>query len=127
MSKYLFKYLCLFMLFTSCFCLQGQELKLDSYLEVDSQKVEHTIQVIGIDSPSFSQARSYSNNPSHMSPVYLPDYARKNPTGYSYLCRLELKIEKELPLGLWLDLGDTRTWGNPSQANANVRFRFKLR
>lgn len=36
-------------------------------------------------------------------PQYIiPTYARANPSGYSYLCRLELQIEDELPLGLWI-------------------------
>jgi len=43
------------------------------------------------------------DNPAFQIPNYfIPTYARRNPSGYSYLCRLELQIEDELPLGLWI-------------------------
>lgn len=38
---------------------------------------------------------------------FIPSYARRNPSGYSYLCRLELQIEDELPLGLWIRADET--------------------
>jgi len=35
------------------------------------------------------------------SPYVLPAFARENPSGYSFLCRTEIKWEQNLPLGVW--------------------------
>ncbi|MFK7921495.1 MAG: hypothetical protein AB8H47_06035 [Bacteroidia bacterium] len=52
---------------------------------------------------SFSQSSSSESVKGLRIPQYfIPTYARANPSGYSYLCRLELQIEDELPLGLWI-------------------------
>ncbi|MEL6851308.1 MAG: hypothetical protein AAFP92_22495, partial [Bacteroidota bacterium] len=58
------------------------------------------------------------------SPHFLPAYARKNPSGYSYLCRLELDIENRLPIGIWVDLGD-QIGASPSAASASLRLKLK--
>ena len=31
----------------------------------------------------------------------LPNFARENPSGYSFLCRTELKWEQRMPLAVW--------------------------
>lgn len=126
----LYKLIISFFLLFSWMGLQGQDLYLDSYLEKDLVEVKGA-KDFNLSENKFSLLSpkvSFDPNTSQLiSPVYLPEFARNNPTGYTYLCRLELKIEKDLPLGLWLDIGDTSTAGNPSNANANVRFRFKLK
>ena len=43
-------------------------------------------------------------------PNILPAYARQNPGGYSYLCRLELEAEEALPVPLWLRAGKINAW-----------------
>lgn len=105
----------------------GQDLALDTYLDKDFSKLTKSIELISPATSSDTNTQLLANSPYQVSSAYLPEFARNNPTGYTYLCRLELKIEKDLPLGLWLDIGDNSTTGNPSNANANVRFRFKLK
>lgn len=39
------------------------------------------------------------------SPVFLPEYARQNPAGHSFLCRIEAKQEKYSPAPVWIKLG----------------------
>lgn len=53
----------------------------------------------------------------------LPQYARENPTGYSYLCRLELSLEQSMPVSLWLKLGE-QSYG---QIKGNVHAQIKLK
>lgn len=57
----------------------------------------------------------------------LPGYARQNPTGYSFLCRKELEIERKSPVGVWMKVDENRQKieGLP-QSQANLRFRIKL-
>jgi len=107
--------------------IYGQDLKLQTYLDEGFSKLEKNIQLSPSNSPLDTNASLIASNLYQVSSAYMPEFARNNPTGYTYLCRLELKIEKDLPLGLWLDIGDNSTTGNPSNANANVRFRFKLK
>ncbi len=53
-----------------------------------------------------------------------PQYVKENPTGYSYLCRLELDIEKKSPIPVWFKLGENNgLWGN---AGGNAAVRVKL-
>lgn len=62
-----------------------------------------------------------------VSNAFLPSYARENPSGYSYLCRLELKVEDTLPVGLWLKLGTDESLKTGPFSAANLRmklFRF---
>lgn len=54
----------------------------------------------------------------------LPDYVKKNPSGYSWLCRMELKIEDELPVGLWVKAGDPG--GVVHSTGNNLHVKFKL-
>lgn len=55
----------------------------------------------GAQASPFSQGSSSSTGTNQIGTAFLPEYARENPSGYSYLCRLELKIEDQLPLGVW--------------------------
>lgn len=116
------------MLFMGAFVsLSAQDLHLSSYLEEDFSKMT---EALGIEKDKYQDIlyeKKVKKDIIGVSSAFIPEFARKNPTGYTYLCRLELQIEKDLPLGLWLDIGDNSTYGNPSNANANVRFRFKLR
>ncbi|RMG72230.1 MAG: hypothetical protein D6722_05700 [Bacteroidetes bacterium] len=56
----------------------------------------------------------------------LPAYARQNPRGYTYLCRLELEVEETLPVGLWfkMDEGPSRQTGMLGSAHLRLRFRL---
>ena len=116
------------MLFMGAFVsLSAQDLHLSSYLEEDFSKMT---EALGLEKDKYQDIlyeKKVKKDIRGVSSAFIPEFARKNPTGYTYLCRLELQIEKDLPLGLWLDIGDNSTYGNPSNANANVRFRFKLR
>ncbi|MEL6698616.1 MAG: hypothetical protein AAFV78_11825 [Bacteroidota bacterium] len=38
----------------------------------------------------------------------MPGYARDNPAGHAYLCRLELKTENTLPIGIWVKVADPK-------------------
>lgn len=40
----------------------------------------------------------------------IPAYAQENPSGYTYLCRMELEVEKNLPVPLWFRAGKVNTW-----------------
>ncbi len=40
----------------------------------------------------------------------IPAYARSNPSGYSYLCQMELQVEKNLPVPLWFRAGKIQEW-----------------
>ncbi len=41
---------------------------------------------------------------------WLPTHVRRNPAGYSFLCRLEREIEKSTPVGLWVRVGEVNPW-----------------
>ena len=40
----------------------------------------------------------------------IPAYAQENPSGYTYLCRMELEVEKNLPVPLWIRAGKVNGW-----------------
>ena len=54
----------------------------------------------------------------------IPEYVRENPRGYSYLCRLELKIEEKLPIGVWIKIGENSGFAGDAKGNAHVRFKL---
>jgi hypothetical protein len=56
-----------------------------------------------------------------LKPASLPEYARENPAGHSYLCRLEVKIENKFPLGVWVKVGDSGGIVNSTGNNAHFR------
>ncbi len=54
----------------------------------------------------------------------LPEFVRKNPSGYSYLCRLERKIEKKAPLGIWMRVGEVNAWEYYNRQNMYVQLKI---
>jgi hypothetical protein len=55
---------------------------------------------------------------------WLPLYVRANPLDHAPLCRLETKIERKLPIGVWMRIDE-----GPAGSTANrayVRFRIPL-
>ena len=54
----------------------------------------------------------------------MPSHVETNPRGYSPLCRLELRIEDQLPVGVWVKLGEKPL--TPSYLRSNAEVRFKL-
>jgi len=60
----------------------------------------------------------------NLSPAIIPGYAKENPSGYSYLCRLEQKVEQKMPVALWVRLGEIQPW--ESYNRQNIYLQFKL-
>ncbi|MDX2246598.1 MAG: hypothetical protein SF052_07485 [Bacteroidia bacterium] len=68
----------------------------------------------------FTSRSINSSAPLHI----LPSYAQENPSGYSWLCRMELKIENELPIGVWVKAGDSG--GIVNSTGNNLHLKLKL-
>ena len=58
------------------------------------------------------------------SPYFLPKFAQENPTGYSYLCRQELEIERKSPVGIWVEVEPDEY--QKSQIFSGPRLRFRV-
>lgn len=56
--------------------------------------------------------------------AFQPRFVQENPTGYSYLCRLELSIEAKSPVGVWLKLNDAPMVPGRLPSNADLRFKL---
>ncbi|MEM0995824.1 MAG: hypothetical protein AAGN35_02040 [Bacteroidota bacterium] len=54
----------------------------------------------------------------------LPRHVRNNPRGYSPLCRLELRLENELPVAMWVKLGPNPDLTYAIRSNAEVRLKL---
>lgn len=56
----------------------------------------------------------------------LPKHIQQNPMGYAPLCKIEVKIERQLPVGVWLraDGAAYRQVANPGLAY--LRFRVPI-
>lgn len=54
----------------------------------------------------------------------LPEYARENPTGYTFLCRLELKGEDKMKIPVWIKVDDNNSYSAPSFPHTYVRFKL---
>ncbi len=56
-------------------------------------------------------------------PSLFPKYIQQNPMGYASLCRMELKIEKNLPVGIWMraDGATYRQVSNPGLAYLRLK------
>ena len=65
---------------------------------------------LGIESPQAHFLRSPSIFSPPLSERVIPAYARNNPSGYSYLCQMELQVEKNLPVPLWFRAGKIQEW-----------------
>ena len=52
-----------------------------------------------------------------------PKHIQQNPMGYASLCRMELKIEKQLPVGIWMraDGATYRQVSNPGLAYLRLK------
>lgn len=71
----------------------------------------------------YSQGPGTFNSPSdHL----IPDHIRENPMQFSYLCRLEKKIERKLPVGLWLKLENNNFAQSFSPRPGNAYIRMKM-
>lgn len=55
-----------------------------------------------------------------------PEYVQNNPQELAPLCKLELKIEKEAPIGMWFRIDEDACKNYNSAGLAYFRFRFKL-
>ena len=53
-----------------------------------------------------------------------PEYVRENPQGFSYFCRLELAVEKKLPIGLWVKIEESPNIDNGPINQAYVRLKL---
>ena len=54
----------------------------------------------------------------------LPEYVQRNPQNYSYLCRLELDLEKKLAVPVWLKMEDNKKLGEGLTNNVYVRLKL---
>jgi len=57
------------------------------------------------------------------SPHWLPTYARENPAGHAFLCRQEVRWEKSLPVGVWLEAEPDDA--QPTQLMSGLRLRLR--
>lgn len=57
---------------------------------------------------------------------WLPQYARDNPSGYSFLCRQELAIERRWPIGLWVNLQEGEALRGTIMSTAHLRLRLLI-
>lgn len=80
----------------------------------------------GLALPGFQPATPFisSGTPAASFSLIRPAFVRKNPRGYSYLCRLELEIEEKLPVGVWIKTGDAQAVSTGLKSNAHVRFKL---
>lgn len=60
-------------------------------------------------------------------PQFLPRYARENPTGYSFLCRQELAIQRRWPVGLWVDMEDNPNLQGQIMTTPHLRLQVPLK
>ncbi|MEZ4774420.1 MAG: hypothetical protein R3D00_14640 [Bacteroidia bacterium] len=87
----------------------------------------HFTAKIRLSSQTFVDPTHSFQNKTSQTPDILPSYAKENPSGYSWLCRMELKIEDELPVGLWVKAGDSGGVVNSTGNNLHIKlklFRF---
>jgi hypothetical protein len=56
----------------------------------------------------------------------LPDHVIQNPQGYSPLCRMELKIERQSPVGIWFKIDGNRLGSVANPGLASLRFKVPI-
>lgn len=61
------------------------------------------------------------------SPTLLPAHIRSNPQGHAPLCRMETRIERRAPVGVWMRLDGPLPSQGVNAGWANLRFRVPLR
>jgi hypothetical protein len=65
---------------------------------------------------------------SSFSTKYLfPQHIVENPMGFSPLCRMEVKIERQLPVAVWMRLDGNSNWGVANPGLAYLRFKVPLK
>ncbi|MEM7373268.1 MAG: hypothetical protein AAF587_31880 [Bacteroidota bacterium] len=125
--KYLIPYslLCLFL--TAALICKGQDqqnnslqLKLLANLAVKNQLLNKPQPAL------ISQPRLSVPSPTHpeVSEWFLPEYARENPANWAPLCHMEANIEKQLPVGIWINWEDSPVWKDQLQQTASLRLRL---
>ncbi|MFN8396818.1 MAG: hypothetical protein U0176_19490 [Bacteroidia bacterium] len=57
----------------------------------------------------------------------LPQHIRTNPQGHAPLCRMETKIERQAPVGVWMRLDGPTSVQGVNAGWAALRFRVPLR
>ena len=76
----------------------------------------YKIYPIASDSSSVTQQADFSTKKhkgvTPTSPHILPEYAKMNPSGYSFLCRQEIKWENEWKIPVWFSAGDIGNTGD---------------
>jgi len=83
-------------------------------------------------SPSFTPSQHYPDSDTSSFSLLrwqqgyqvLPSYARQNPSGYSYLCHLELKAEDKLPIGVWVKIDDGKESLVPRLPQTYLQFKL---
>lgn len=65
-----------------------------------------------------------TNSSLQVSRWYLPDYARDNPANWAPLCHLEADIEKQLPIGIWINWEESDRANSTLPPTANVRLKL---
>jgi hypothetical protein len=55
-----------------------------------------------------------------------PAHAIQNPQGFSQLCRMELQIERQSPVGVWLRIDGNRFGSVANPGLASLRFKVPL-
>lgn len=75
-------------------------------------------------SPIAELPAGYTTSRAKVSGAFMPQYVRENPYGYSYLCRMELKAEDTLPIGVWLKFGEQNGVQGVPGSPANVRMKL---
>ncbi|MEZ4826308.1 MAG: hypothetical protein R3C61_08435 [Bacteroidia bacterium] len=94
------------------------------------QSLRLTLPAKGIDTLQTIQVGTFVRiQPGKPSPVaeipdILPDYAKENPSGHTWLCRAELRIENQLPVGIWVKAGDAG--GIVNSTGNNLHLKLKL-
>ncbi len=98
------RYLLLLALLAITASISAQSLKLDGYFAHDTTATLPAV-----------------------SPSFLPGYALANPSGHSFLCRVEDKVLAKSPFPVWIKLADEAKSDIPLYQNAAIRYRvFRL-
>lgn len=72
-------------------------------------------------------ALSPSDSSLSPTPQLLPRYARENPTGFSFLCRQELAIQRRWPVALWVDIEDNPNLKGQIMTTPHLRLQVPLK
>jgi hypothetical protein len=109
------RFLLFFFLLTATVGLRAQHVSVGPIFGVEGAR-------LGQVSTTFRYSPVFA--PSEVFLFRLPAHVRANPRGYSSLCRLELRIEERLPVGIWVKVGERPL--SPASFRSNAEVRFKL-